>query len=317
MERGATIMQARPVASCAPMNVISVQSHVAYGHVGNAAAVFLLQRLGLEVWPVHTVQFSNHTAYPDWQGEVFSADHVARLIDGLAARGALARCDALLTGYIGDPALGAVILDAAERIRAANPEAIWLCDPVMGDRGKGLFVREGVPAFMRERALPSADILTPNLFELEILSGRSLNSEAETLAAAQALLSQGPKAVLVTSLEQAGLEQAGEQAGLEQAGGDEATVAMLAVAAEGCWRVTCPRLPIDPPPNGAGDAVAALFLGFVLKSRALPEALAAAAASIFEVLQTTLDSGEAELQIVAAQDRLLDSRTRFSAAKVS
>ena len=293
------------------MNVISVQSHVAYGHVGNAAAVFLLQRLGLEVWPIHTVQFSNHTGYPDWQGEVFSADHVARLINGLAARGALARCDALLTGYVGDPALGEVILDTASRIRAANPEAIWLCDPVMGDRGKGLFVREGVPAFMRERALPSADILIPNLFELETLSGRSLSSEAETLAAAQDLLKQGPKAVLVTSL-----EQAGEQAG-QQAVGDAASVAMLAVSAEGCWRVTCPRLPIDPPPNGAGDAVAALFLGFYLKSQSLPDALAAAAAAIFEVLRTTLESGETELQIVTAQDRFLDPRSRFAPEEIS
>jgi pyridoxine kinase len=152
------------------MNVISIQSHVAYGHVGNSAAVFALQRLGVEVWPVHTVQFSNHTGYPDWQGQAFGADHIAAVIDGLAARGALARCDALLTGYIGDPALGAVVADTARRLRAANPRALWVCDPVMGDHGKGLFVREGVPEFMAGTALPAADVVTPNLFELELLS---------------------------------------------------------------------------------------------------------------------------------------------------
>src|SRR5690606_35612250 len=152
-----------------PMNVISIQSHVAYGHVGNSAAVFALQRLGIEVWPVHTVQFSNHTGYPDWQGEVFSADHVARVLAGLEARGAFARCDALLTGYIGDPALGSVILDAVTRIRAANPAALWACDPVMGDHGRGLFVRDGIPAFFCAQALPAADLVTPNLFELERL----------------------------------------------------------------------------------------------------------------------------------------------------
>ncbi|HMA13602.1 MAG: pyridoxal kinase PdxY [Bacteroidota bacterium] len=281
------------------MNVISIQSHVAYGHVGNAAAVFALQRLGIEVWPVHTVQFSNHTGYPDWQGEVFTADHVARVLAGLEARGAFRRCDALLTGYVGDPALGAVILDAAARIRVANPQAIWACDPVMGDHGKGLFVREGIPAFFGEQALPAADLVTPNLFELERLTGQRPRGTAEICAAAVNLLTRGPKAVLVTSL-------------AEEAAGDE--VAMLAVTAEGAWRVATPRLPMAP--NGAGDAVAALFLGFWLKTRSVPEALGAAAAAIFELLQTTLESGEEELQLVAAQDRLVAPRRRFAAEQI-
>jgi len=282
------------------MNVISIQSHVAYGHVGNAAAVFALQRLGLEVWPVHTVQFSNHTGYPEFQGQVFSAGDIARLIDGLEARGALARCDALLTGYVGDPALGAVILDAARRIRAANPRALWACDPVMGDDGKGLFVRAGIPEFMKEQALPAADILTPNRFELEILSGTQSRNAAEVRAAAAALLQRGPKVILVTSL--------------ATEGNDAGEMEMLAATAEGAWRVASPRLPFAP--NGAGDAVAAFFLGFYLKSGSVPQALGKAASAIFEVLQTTLDSGEEELQLVAAQDRLEAPRRYFNAETV-
>jgi len=278
------------------MNVISIQSHVAYGHVGNSAAVFALQRLGIEVWPVHTVQFSNHTGYPDWQGQVFAAPDIARLIDGLEARGALARCDALLTGYVGDPALGAVILDTARRIRAANPKALWACDPVMGDHGKGLFVREGIPAFMIERALPATDILTPNLFELELLTASQPRGLNAIRRAAAGLLQCGPKVVLVTSL-------------AEELHDD--SVEMLAVTLEGAWRVASPRLPMMP--NGAGDAVAALFLGFYLKSGSVPEALGRAASAIFEVLQTTLDGGEQELQLVAAQDRLDAPRLRFTA----
>lgn len=285
------------------MNVISIQSHVAYGHVGNSAAVFALQRLGVEVWPVHTVQFSNHTGYPDWQGQAFGADHIAAVIDGLAARGALARCDALLTGYIGDPALGAVVADTARRLRAANPRALWVCDPVMGDHGKGLFVREGVPEFMAGTALPAADIVTPNLFELELLSKTGLKGLEDVAVQARRLLAQGPKIVLVTSLAPEG-NAAGE-------------MEMLAVSAPGddggAWRVAFPRLPMTP--NGAGDAVAALFLGFYLKNGALPEALGAAASAIFEVLQTTLDSGEEELQLVAAQDRLEAPRRIFTAEK--
>ena len=284
-----------------PFNVISIQSHVAYGHVGNAAAVFALQRLGIEVWPVHTVQFSNHTGYPEFQGQVFAAQDIAKLVDGLEARGALARCDALLTGYVGDPALGAVILDTARRIRAANPRALWACDPVMGDAGKGLFVRAGIPAFMKDQALPAADILTPNLFELEILSGSKPRNLAEVRVAAAALLERGPKIVLVTSL--------------SPQGNDAGEMEMLAVTAEGAWRVAAPRLPFAP--NGAGDAVAALFLGFYLKTGSVPEALGKAASAIFEVLQTTLDSGEDELQLVAAQDRLEAPRQVFEAAALS
>lgn len=277
------------------MNVISLQSHVAYGHVGNSAAVFALQRLGHEVWPIHTVQFSNHTGYPDWQGQVFAAADIAKLIDGLAARGALARCDALLTGYLGDPALGAVVLDALGRIRAANPEALWCCDPVMGDHGKGLFVRAGVPEFMAQSALPAADILTPNLFELEVLTQSKLRGPDAIRGAAATLLERGPKIVLVTSL--------GDDRD------DSAEVAMLAVSPEGAWRVTTPRLPMHP--NGAGDAVAALFLGFYLTSGSVPDALSQSAAAIHEVLQTTLDLGEEELQLVAAQDRLAKPRRVF------
>src|SRR5690606_3944505 len=153
----------------------------------------------------------------------------------------------------------------------------------MGDHGKGLFVRDGIPAFFGEQALPAADLVTPNLFELERLTGQLPRGIAENCAAAVNQLNRGPKAEQVTRL-------------AEEAAGDE--VVRLAVAAEGAGRVATPRLPMAP--NGAGDAVAALFLGFWLKTRSVPEALGAAAAAIFELLQTTLESGEEELQLVAA-----------------
>src|SRR3546814_54477 len=246
----------------------------------------------------------------DWQGEVFDPRQIARILDGLAARGALARCDALLTGYIGDPALGAVILDTFSRIRAANPQALWTCDPVMGNKGKGLFVRAGVPGFMAEGALPAADILTPNLFELELLTGLKPRGLQAVRDAAATLLARGPKVVLVTSLDAENPNAENPDAEGNQAGEME----MLAVAAEGAWRVASPRLPMAP--NGAGDAVAALFLGFYLKTASVPEALAAAASAIFEVLQTTLAAGEEELQLVAAQNRLEAPRRRFIAERL-
>ena len=146
------------------MNILSIQSHVAYGYVGNRAATFPLQRLGFDVWAVNTVQFSNHTGYGAWQGEVFSPAHVRSIVDGIAERGVMGQCDALLSGYLGDPALGEVVVEAAERVRAANPAAVWACDPVMGDVGRGFFVRPGIPELFRDRIVPMADVIAPNQF---------------------------------------------------------------------------------------------------------------------------------------------------------
>ncbi len=285
-----------------PMNVLSIQSHVAYGHVGNGAAAFPLERLGFEVWRVNTVQFSNHTGYGGWTGQVFPAAELGELIDGIATRGVLQNCDAVLSGYIGDVSLGAVILEAVAKVRAANPAALYACDPVMGDVGRGLYVRPDIPAFMSERALPAADILTPNLFELEQLVGRPLAGRAQIAAAARELLARGPACVLVTSLTAAS-DRPPE--------GPPPEIEMLAVTRDGAWRVATPFLALDPVPNGAGDAVSALFLGYRLQGHSIAEALGRSAASIFAVMAATRKAGTRELQLIAAQDELVAPQRRF------
>src|SRR5450432_3971565 len=151
-------------------SILSIQSHVVYGHVGNSATVFPLQRIGCEVWPIHTVQFSNHTGYPDWRGHAFDAAMIDDCMAGISARGVLAQCDGILSGYMGSAEIGAAILRGVETVRQQNPESFYCCDPVLGDVGRGIYVREGVVEFMRERALPAAALLTPNHFELDLLS---------------------------------------------------------------------------------------------------------------------------------------------------
>lgn len=272
-----------------PRSILSIQSHVAYGHVGNAAAVFPLQRLGFEVWPIMTVQFSNHTGYGAWTGEVFSASVIDDLIEGMKARSAFAACAALLTGYVGDASIGAAILKARAEVKAANPQALYLCDPVMGDVGRGVFVRPEIPAFMREQAVPAADVVTPNQFELELLTGREVRYLADAVAAARLALDMGPRLVLVTSLRHADTPPD--------------RIEMLAVTAEGAWVAGTPLLPLDPPPNGAGDAVSALFLGRLLLGDEPPQALARAAAGVYAIIEATHAAGTRELQLVAAQDR--------------
>jgi pyridoxine kinase len=289
------------------MRILSIQSHVAYGYVGNRAATFPLQRLGHDVWAVNTVEFSNHTGYGSWKGRVAAPEQVREVIEGIRERGVLAQCDAVLTGYLGDAALGTVILDAVATVRAANAAAVWCCDPVMGDVGRGVFVRPGIPEFFRQRAVPAADVVTPNHFELELLTGRSITSLAGALDAARTLLAPtahaaGPRVALVTSLH-------------HDATADR-TIEMLAVTPGDAWRVVTPLLDFAVAPNGTGDAVAALFLAAWARLRDVPAALSFAASAIFAVLEATVRAGERELQLVAAQDAIVAPPRSFAAIRI-
>lgn len=271
------------------INILSVQSSVAFGHVGNSAAVFPLQRLGFEVWPVNTVAFSNHPGYGAWRGQICAAEIVAELLAGIAERGVWPMCTAVLSGYLGTAETGLAILDTVEQIKAANADALYCCDPVIGDRDGGAYVRSGVAEFYRDHALAKADIATPNHFELEALSGRRVASLADALGAADALRQLGPSIVLVTSL--------------ERSDAPPSTSEMLVVEHGAAWLVATPTLPITV--NGAGDALAALFLGHYLLTRDTERALAASAAAIFAVIEATQKAGSRELQLIAAQDALV------------
>ena len=288
------------------MNILSIQSHVAYGHVGNSAAVFPLQRLGFEVWPVHTVQFSNHAGYDGLTGRVFPAEHVREVVEGLAARGVLGSCDAVLSGYLGDADMGAAVLAAVDRVKAANGAALYACDPVMGDgggdAGGGLYVDPALPAFFREHALARAEIITPNVFEVELLTGTTVASLQDAVAAARQALALGPSVVLVTGLRH------------EATGAEE--VEMLAVTGADAWRLCTPLLACDPQPNGAGDLLAALYLGHYLRTREPARALEAAAAATFAVLARTQAAGARELQLIAAQDEIVRPTRHFSAERI-
>src|SRR4051794_5780036 len=182
------------------MNLLSIQSHVVHGHVGNAAAVFALQRLGVEVWPIDTVRFSNHPGHGAWTGRVSDAAMIRELVGGIAARGAFAACDGVISGYVGTRAIGEAMLAAVAKVKSANPAARYCCDPVIGDVGRGVYVAAGVPEFLRDEAVPAADVVTPNQFELDHLSGRVSTTIGEAIAAIDALHARGPRAVLVTSL---------------------------------------------------------------------------------------------------------------------
>jgi len=277
--------------------VLSVQSRVAYGHVGNAASVFPLQRLGIEAWALDTVAFSNHTGHGQWRGAAVPAAQIAELFEGVAALGVLPQIDAVLSGYLGDATTGPVLLDIVEQVRAANPRALFCCDPVIGDVDTGSYVTTGIAEFFRDRALALADIITPNRFELEYLTGHTVATVAEAGGAAAALGALGPRIVLVTSIE---------------VEGDR--LAMLAAGPDGVWAVDTPRLPVML--NGCGDVTAALFLGRLLRGESLADALAATAASMYGVIETTMRLGRYELALVAAQDELVAPSLKLAPQKL-
>lgn len=284
------------------MAILSIQSHVAYGHVGNSAAVFPLQRLGNEVWPVHTVHFSNHAGYDTVRGTVLGADLVRETVRGIGERGVLGRCGGVLSGYLGDAAIGHAVTEAVAAVKAANPGALYCCDPVMGDHdatnGPGrLYVRPDIPDLMREAVMPRADLATPNQFELELLTGRPCSLMHQVVEAADALRAMGPKVVMVTSL--------------RRCDADPNRIEVLARGPDGAWLVSTPRIPLGHPPTGSGDAFAALFLGHYLKRRSVPDALEAAVNSLYAVFEATAAEGGRELALIAAQDALASPARRF------
>jgi pyridoxine kinase len=262
--------------------------------------VFPLQRLGVEVWPVHTVQFSNHTGYGAWRGRVFDGQAVEEVVAGIADRGVLGGCDAVLSGYLGSADVGHAVVQAAAAVRAANPAAVWCCDPVIGDVGRGVFVRPGIPELLRDVAVPAADLVTPNHFELDLLAGTTTRTLAEVTDAVAAVQALGPRVVLTTSL-------------LTDDTPDDA-VDLLASEGGRHWRVRTPRL--DVSVNGAGDATAALFLAHWLGTRSAATALERTAASVFGLLARTAAAGSREVLLVAAQDEYVQPTRTFPAEEL-
>jgi pyridoxine kinase len=279
------------------MNVLSIQSRVVYGHVGNDAAVFALQRLGHEAWALPTVLYSNHPAHGSFRGRASTPDELAALVEGIEERGVLKRCAAVLSGYLGDAALVPVVTDAVSRVRALNPDAFYCCDPVMGHEGRGFFVADAVRRAVTDRLVPAADIITPNQFELGALTGLAIGSLDEAIAACEVARARGPETVVCTSF---------------RPGGDE--IGAVMVSGVGAWLVLTPRL--DGDLFGAGDLFAALLVAALIEGQPPPEALGRAVSAAYGILEATAAAGERELLLISAQDRLAVPTHRFVAKRL-
>ncbi|HEB4876080.1 TPA: pyridoxal kinase PdxY [Kluyvera ascorbata F0526] len=284
-------------------NILAIQSHVVFGHAGNSAAEFPMRRLGANVWPLNTVQFSNHTQYGQWTGCVMPPAHLTEIVQGIAAIDQLKRCDAVLSGYLGSAEQGEHILGSVRQVKAANPQAKFFCDPVMGHPEKGCIVAPGVAEFHKRYAMPASDIIAPNLIELEILAGRDVKDVDDAVLAARELIAQGPEIVLVKHLARAGYSQDRFE--------------MLLVTADEAWHISRPLIDFGARhPVGVGDVTSGLLLVKLLQGATLREALEHVTAAVYEIMVTTKEMGEYELQVVAAQDRIAKPVHCFSATQL-
>ena len=280
------------------MCVISIQSQVAFGHVGNSAAVFPMQMHGIDVIAVPTTLLSNRPGYPTLRGRVLEAQLVADLLMGIEERGAVDTAKVILSGYLGSADIAAVVADFVARAKARNGALLYACDPVLGDRDRGLFVRAEIPPLVRDRLCPLADIITPNHFEFEWLCGARANTIDQVIEAARAL--KGPSTVVVTSAELTDTP--------------DGQIETLAIENSKAWRVRTPKLPISP--NGTGDLFAALFVSAHVRGSDTPETLSHAASAIFAVLERTAAAGSQEMRIVESAELLVRPPRRFDAIAV-
>jgi pyridoxine kinase len=282
------------------MTVISIQSQVAFGHVGNSAAVFPMQMHGIDVIAVPTTLLSNRPGYATIRGRVLEASLVADLLQGVEERGALDGAKMILSGYLGSPEIAAVVADFVARAKPRHPALLYCCDPVLGDRDRGLFVKPEIPPLVRDRLLPLSDIITPNHFEFEWLCGAKATTSDRMIAQAQTLLARGPSTVVVTSA-----ELSDTPAG---------AIETLAIERAGAWRVQTPKLPISP--NGTGDLFAALFTSARVLGSDTPAALSHAASAIYAVLEVTAARGTEEMRIVESGELLVQPKRQFEAVAI-
>lgn len=286
-------------------NILSIQSHVVFGHAGNSASEFPMRRLGVNVWPLNTVQFSNHTQYRQWTGAVMPASHLTEIVDGVDAISELENCDAILSGYMGSPEQGNAIIEIVKKVKAANPNAIYICDPVMGHPEKGCFVAPGVAEFLCNTALPISDIMSPNILELEELNNKQpISNVDEAVNACRNICQRGPKVILVKHLSRAGYQNDRFE--------------MLLVTPNEAWHIHRPLVDFGVrQPVGVGDMTSGLFMANILKGKSLVEAFEHTTAAVYAVMLETLKQNQYELQLVAAQDEIANPTKLFTANKIS
>lgn len=270
-------------------SVISIQSQVAHGHVGNSAAVLPMQMRGLNVAAVPTTLLSNHPGYDTLRGRVLEAELVGDLLRGIEERGLVESCRYIVSGYLGSRANGEVVAAFVERARRRNPDIVYLCDPVMGDSNLGVFVADHVVECLREVLVPLADLLTPNQFEVGLITRGTPSSYQELAGEVAAIRRMRGARLVVTGC-----------AFPDTPGGMLENVVFDGASPV---RLPSPRLPVVPV--GTGDLYAGVLTANLVRGASLRTAARDAAAVVLNVLRHTLAAGTHEMQLGSAVSALM------------
>ncbi|RZI45159.1 pyridoxal kinase [Rickettsiales endosymbiont of Peranema trichophorum] len=265
-------------------SILSIQSHVAYGYVGNKAATYPLQAMGFDVWPINTVQFSNHTGYPGWRGQVFSAEHIVDLVCGIFELGKAGRCQGILSGYMGSSAICYAVRSIVHKFKKLNSSVVYLCDPVIGDGC--CYVRPEVLAFFQHHL--RADIITPNQYEAEFLSGITIKHVEDLHKVSKYFHGLGVSIVIITGIR------------LE---GDDGHLNVFASNGSSHYLIKTDEYKSNATINGTGDLFSSTFLGAYLKDNNIPAALQYAVSCLQSAVRATVASGTGELQVLSVNYR--------------
>ncbi|EOK5721862.1 pyridoxal kinase PdxY [Vibrio parahaemolyticus] len=283
-------------------SILSIQSHVVYGHAGNSSAVFPIQRMGIDAWPIHTVQYSNHTQYEQgWKGQKFCSDDVRTLLHGLDNINTLGECGAVLSGYQGSPDQCKAVADVVRSVKESNHNAIYVCDPVMGDPDKGCIVADGVREEITQSLLPISDVIVPNQYELTAMTGVEIHSVYDAVTACKEALKLGPKIVLVKHLHSI----------------DSDMFSMILATPKACYLTQRPNIEFKHQPVGVGDLISAVFTACLMKNMSPTVAFRHTNNAIYGVLDITKGYGTWELQIVNAQYEFVEPSHDFNIVKIA
>ena len=265
------------------MAILSIQSHVAYGYVGNKAAVYPLQSMGYDVWPVNTVQFSSHTGYLNWRGDVFSREHIHSIIDGLIDLDI--NCQAIISGYMGSEDIAQEVYQTVDRFKQKNDKMLYLCDPVIGNLN--CFVKPEVLEFFRKHL--KADIITPNMYEAQVLSGREVNN-ISTLKEAVDYLHNFAQIVVITGVR------------------FKETYGVFVSDGKYQYLVEAKEYHFEIPINGTGDLFSAVFLGTYLAKSSALEAAKNAVYYMDLVVGNSFVAKTRELQVISTRYDIEDKK---------
>lgn len=275
-------------------HILTIQSHVVYGHAGNAAAVFPMQRLGHQVSVLNLLQYSNHTGHGTWGGKAISEEELRDVFRGLKEMGALNSLDCIVSGYIGSVEQAHAIYDFVQEVKTLAPQVIYCCDPVIGDDRPGLYVKPEIAAFHRSHLVPLANWITPNRFELSQLVNQPLSTIQEIIEACKSLFNQNKQGILATSI-----------------ANESHKTGLLLTTKESIYHCETPKYDLIRTVHGTGDTATAIFLGNLFNGESPEKAMEKTANALHAITQYSFQKQLTELGIIACQEYIACPDNQF------